>query len=48
MKIAKYGLDNWVDPREYIPMDAIRQQFKLCICQYTVLVMYGVGETDAA
>ena len=30
MKIAKYGLDNWVDLREYTPMDTIRQQLKLC------------------
>ena len=28
MKIAKYGLDNWVDLREYTPMDAVRQQLK--------------------
>ena len=25
MKIAKYGLDNWVDLREYTPMDTVRQ-----------------------
>ena len=30
MKIAKYGLDNWVDLREYTPMDTVRQQLKLC------------------
>lgn len=29
MKIAKYGLDNWVDLREYTPMDTVRQQLKL-------------------
>ena len=23
MKIAKYGLDNWVDLREYTPMDTV-------------------------
>ena len=28
MKIAKYGLDNWVDLREYTPMDTVRQQLK--------------------
>ena len=33
LKIAKYGLDNWVDLREYTPMDTIRQQLKLCSCQ---------------
>ena len=34
MKIAKYGLDNWVDLREYTPMEAVRQQLKLCSRQY--------------
>ena len=34
MKIAKYGLDNWVDLREYTLMDTLRQQLKLCSCQY--------------
>jgi transposase len=34
IKIAKYGLDNWTDLREYIPMDTIRQQLKLCSRQY--------------
>ena len=33
IKIAKYGLDNWVDLREYTPMEAIRQQLKLCARQ---------------
>lgn len=28
MKIAKYGLDNWADLREYTPMDTIRYQLK--------------------
>ena len=27
-KIAKYGLDNWADLREYTPMDTIRYQLK--------------------
>ena len=27
-KIAKYGLDNWADLREYTPMDTIRNQLK--------------------
>ena len=36
MKIAKYGLDNWVELREYIPMDMIRQQLKLCSRQYNL------------
>ena len=36
MKIAKYALDNWVDLREYTPMDAIREQLKLCSRQYNL------------
>ena len=36
MKIAKYGLDNWVDLREYTPMDTVRQQLKLCSRQYNL------------
>ena len=27
-KIAKYGLDNWVELRQYTPMDTIRYQLK--------------------
>ena len=36
MKIAKYGLANWVDLREYTPMDTVRQQLKLCSRQYNL------------
>lgn len=36
MKIAKYALDNWVDLREYTPMDTVRQQLKLCSRQYNL------------
>ena len=36
MKIAKYGLDNWVDLREYTPMDTVRQQLKLYSRQYNL------------
>ena len=36
MKIAKYGLDNWMNLREYTPMDTIRQQLKLCSRQYNL------------
>lgn len=36
LKIAKYGLDNWVDLREHTPMDTIRQQLKLCSRQYNI------------
>ena len=34
IKIAKFGLDNWVDLREYTVMDTIRQQLKLFSRQY--------------
>ena len=44
MKIAKYGLDNWVNLREYTPMDTVRQQLKLCSRQYN-LYMKTVGIT---
>ena len=33
-KIAKYGLDNWTDLREYTPMETIREQLKLASRQY--------------
>ena len=36
MKIAKYALDNWVDLREYTPMEPIREQLKLCSRQYNL------------
>jgi len=36
MKIAKYALDNWVDLREYSPMETIREQLKLCSRQYNL------------
>jgi len=38
MKIAKYGLDNWVELREYTPMEAVRQQLKLCNRQYNLYI----------
>ena len=34
MKIAKYGLDNWIQLPEYTPMDTVRQQLKLYSRQY--------------
>jgi len=36
LKIAKYGLDNWLVLREHTPMDAIRQQLKLFSRQYNL------------
>jgi transposase len=38
LKIAKYGLDNWVDLLEYTPLDAVRQQLKLCSRQCNLYV----------
>jgi transposase len=34
LKIAKFGLDNWADLREYTPMEAVRQQLKTANRQY--------------
>jgi transposase len=36
LKIAKYGLDNWENLREYTPMETIRQQLKLFSRQYNL------------
>jgi transposase len=38
MKIAKYGLDNWADLREYTPMDAVRQNLKTFSRQYNLYI----------
>lgn len=46
MKIAKYGLDNWVDLREYTPMEEVRQQLKLCSRQYDLYMKTIVGLQD--
>ncbi len=35
-KIAKYALDNWVDWREYTPMETIREQLKLSSRPYNL------------
>ena len=35
-KIAKYGLDNWMDLREYTPVEAIREQLKLVSRQFNL------------
>lgn len=34
IKIAKYGLDNWIDLQEYTSVDILRQQLKLYSRQY--------------
>lgn len=43
LKIAKYGLDNWVDLREHTAMDTIRQQLKLCSRQYNIYMKSEVS-----
>ena len=43
LKIAKYGLDNWVDLREHTAMDTIRQQLKLCSRQYNIYMKTEVS-----
>ena len=43
LKIAKYGLDNWVNLREHTPMDTIRQQLKLCSRQYNIYMKTEVS-----
>lgn len=34
LKIARYGLDNWIDLRQHTPMDTIRYQLKIMNRQY--------------
>ena len=46
MKIAKYALDNWVDLREYTPMETIREQLKLCSRQYNLYMKNVVALTN--
>lgn len=43
MKIAKYALDNWVNLREYTPMETIREQLKLCSRQYNLYMKNAVA-----
>ena len=38
LKIAKYGLDNWADLREYTPIDAVRQNLKTFSRQYNLYI----------
>jgi transposase len=42
-KIAKYGLDNWKDLREYTPVDAVRQMLKLFSRQYNFYMKTSVA-----
>ncbi len=43
LKIAKYGIDNWVKLREHTPMDTIRQQLKLFSRQYNLYMKTEVA-----
>lgn len=43
MKIAKYGLDNWTQLREYTPIDSLRQQLKLFSRQYNLYMKIVVS-----
>jgi transposase len=43
LKIAKYGLDNWADLREYTPMEAVRQQLKTANRQYQLYIKMKVS-----
>lgn len=43
LKIAKYCLDQWAKLREYIPMDALRQQLKLVSRQYNFYMNRRTG-----
>lgn len=43
IKIAKYGLDNWVGLKEYTPLDALRQQLKLFSRQYNLYMKNSVA-----
>ena len=42
LKIARYGIDNWTELREYTPLDAIRQQLKLTSRQYNFYMKHVV------
>lgn len=43
LKIARYGLDNWVYLREYTPMETVRQQLKNANRQYQLYTKTKVG-----
>lgn len=43
LKIAKYGLDNWMKLREHTPMDVVRQQLKLFSRQYNLYIKTAVS-----
>jgi transposase len=43
LKIARYGLDNWHELREYTPMEAVRQQLKTANRQFQLYTKMKVG-----
>jgi len=42
LKIARYGIDNWAELREYTPLDTMRQQLKLMSRQYNFYMKHVV------
>ena len=38
VKIARYGLDNWDNLREYIPQDAVREKLRMFSRQYNLCI----------
>lgn len=43
LKIARYGLDNWHELREYTPMETVRQQLKTANRQFQLYTKMKVG-----
>ncbi len=43
LKIARYGLDNWAELREYTPMEAVRQQLKTANRQFQLYTKMKIG-----
>jgi transposase len=43
VKIARFGLDNWIYLREYTPMEAVRQQLKTANRQYQLYTKMRVA-----
>ncbi len=47
MKIARYAIDNWVELREYIPMETARENLKL-VCRQRNAGIWRMSKTSAA
>ena len=43
LKIAKFALDQWVNLREYTPMDTLRQQLKIFSRQYNLYMKSAIS-----